>query len=493
MDSFDGAGIVLHQGGDNVIQGNIIAFNAVTGVGVADGSDNAILANSIYSNGGPGIDLDLNGVTDNDPDDADGGANRRQNFPVLQSATTGNIVSGILTSTPNTAFRIEFFLNNDCDLSGNGEGETFIGTESAQSDADGVASFEFAHQTAATPGQFITATATDPAYNTSEFGPCIAIMRPPKQVPEPGIITTVADGASDALGDGGPATRAGFDTGGIFVDRQGLLYIADRGNHRIRKVDEDGIITTVAGNGVRESSGDGGPAVEAGLGEPNAVFVTGGVLYISERFHRIRKVDEDGIITTVAGNGVRGFSGDGGPAVEATLNRPVDIFVDSRGNLFIADRNNHRVRKVDGEGIITTVAGNGVPVFSGDGGPAVEATLNRPVDISSTAPGISSSQTGTTIAFARWMKRASSRPSPATARRATNPLPTGRQPFRLRLESKLCSSTERATSTSPPGSGSTRSQRMALSLPSRATASGSSLATEDQRSKRASVSRATCS
>jgi len=128
---------------------------------------------------------------------------------------------------------------------------------------------------------------------------------------------------------------------------------------------QPGTITTVVGTGTAGFSGDGGAATAAKINSPRGLFIDGaGNLYIADRLnHRIRKVDADGIITTVAGTGVQGFSGDGGPATAAQLNDPTGVAVDEAGNLYIADAENHRIRKVDTGGIITTVAGTGVASF----------------------------------------------------------------------------------------------------------------------------------
>ena len=202
-----------------------------------------------------------------------------------------------------------------------------------------------------------------------------------RRVDGAGIITTIAGtGESGSSADGGPAIEANLNwPAGVAVDGAGNVYIADRGNDRIRRVDGAGVITTIAGTGVRGFSGDGGPAVEAKLDGPSGIAVDGaGNVYIADRGNdRIRRVDGAGVITTIAGTGVRGFSGDGGPAVEAKLDGPSGIAVDGAGNVYIADYNNHRVRRVDGAGIITTIAGTGVRGFSGDGGPAVEAELGQ--------------------------------------------------------------------------------------------------------------------
>lgn len=200
-----------------------------------------------------------------------------------------------------------------------------------------------------------------------------------------GVITTVAgDGAAGYAGDGGPAVEARLQHPyGVAVGADGSLYVADTKNHRIRKVDPAGIITTAAGRSGRgRYYGDGGPAAEARLNEPYGVAVgAGGSLYIADTLnHRIRKIDPDGIISTVAGDGVRRYGGDGGPAVKAGLNSPtaVAVAVGADGSLYIADMNNRRLRKVDPDGVITTVAGTGGAGHWGDGGPATEAAVGRP-------------------------------------------------------------------------------------------------------------------
>ena len=162
------------------------------------------------------------------------------------------------------------------------------------------------------------------------------------------------------------------------VDSSGNLYIADLGNNRIRKVTPSGTITTVAGNGTQGYSGDGGPATSAELNTTYGVAVDGsGNLFIID-LQRIRKVTPGGTITTVAGNGTEGYSGDGGPATSAELYYPSGVAVDGSGNLFIGDRINQRIRKVTPGGTITTVAGNGIYGYSGDGGPAISAQLYAP-------------------------------------------------------------------------------------------------------------------
>jgi sugar lactone lactonase YvrE len=200
-----------------------------------------------------------------------------------------------------------------------------------------------------------------------------------------GTITTVAgSGLQGFSGDGGPATSAKLnEPDGVAVDGKGNIYIADLRNGRVRKVSPGGTISTFAGTGVWGYSGDGGPATSAQLYAPQGVAVDGqGNVYIADRNnYRVRKVSAGGTITTFAGTGkcLGGtcFSGDGGPATSAQLYSPSGVAVDGNGNLYIADRDNSRVRKVSG-GTITTIAGTSTKGFSGDGGPATKAQLFYP-------------------------------------------------------------------------------------------------------------------
>src|ERR1039458_5040023 len=205
-----------------------------------------------------------------------------------------------------------------------------------------------------------------------------------------GVLTVVAgNGIQGFSGDGGPATSASLDflslggimpAGGVAVDSAGNLYIADTWNNRIRKV-SGGTITTVAGNGTFGYSGDGGPATSALLNLPSGVAVDSvGNFYIADALNnRIRKVS-GGTITTVAGKGDEGFSGDGGSATSASLYHPKGVDVDSAGNLYIADTGNYRIRKVSG-GTITTVAGNGGWGLPCNGGSATSACLFEPAGV----------------------------------------------------------------------------------------------------------------
>jgi uncharacterized protein (TIGR03437 family) len=238
------------------------------------------------------------------------------------------------------------------------------------------------------------------------------------------VINTVAgNGTMVFSGDGGPATKAGLGIPpDMAVDGAGNLYIVDRNNNRIRKVDTSGTMSSFAGNGTSGSSGDGGPAINAALFLPIGVAVDGtgnvyiadgasnglrkvdtsgkinsvpvissflsriaspggltvdsaGNVYISDlNGSAIYKLDKAGVLTTVAG-GASGFSGDGGPATKAALSFPSGVAVDGAGNIYFADKSNNRVRKVDTKGIITTFAGTGTAGFSGDGGPATSARL----------------------------------------------------------------------------------------------------------------------
>jgi len=198
-----------------------------------------------------------------------------------------------------------------------------------------------------------------------------------------GIITIVAgNGQSGFSGDGGPATNASLQYAGLAVDDFGNLFIADGGNNRIRKVDTNGIITTVAGDGTPGYTGDGGIATNATLNSPAGVAVDArGNLFIADGNNCIRKVDTNGFIMTVAGNGIPGYSGDGGTATNAELSAPTGLAVDTCGNLFISDELNNCIRKVDVNGIISTIAGNGTPGYSGDNGAATNASLNQPISV----------------------------------------------------------------------------------------------------------------
>lgn len=245
-----------------------------------------------------------------------------------------------------------------------------------------------------------------------------------------GIVTTVAGtGVAGFSGDGGPATSAMLNTPlSLALDANGNLYISDEKNNRIRKVSPNGNISTVAGNGSSQPTGDGGAATNAGMSPGsisidaagnlfindtiNNVFrkVTGGIItkiaaccgyvdpagaiYATGTQGEIDRMMPDGSLVRIAGNGLFSFSGDGGPATSASLRlsqatgqrSPSGIVEDSNGNVYVSDTFNHRIRRIS-NGIITTIAGNGKPGFSGDGGPAVSASLNNPAGLTLAANG----------------------------------------------------------------------------------------------------------
>ena len=207
-----------------------------------------------------------------------------------------------------------------------------------------------------------------------------------------GIINTVIGSGpigtgtddGDLAGDGGPAAAATLqEPWGIFLDSHSNLFFADRDNHAVRRVDPHGVITTVAGTGNRGFSGDGGAALAADLSRPQSVVVDsqGNIYFSDSDNHEIRRVDSQGMITSFAGTGANGYSGDGGPATAATMADPNGLVLDAMGNLYFVDDELNMVRRVGLDRIITTVAGTGDAGFSGDGGPASAAQLSTPSDL----------------------------------------------------------------------------------------------------------------
>jgi uncharacterized protein (TIGR03437 family) len=181
----------------------------------------------------------------------------------------------------------------------------------------------------------------------------------------------------------GNGNSTDLSVAGIAVDSAGNLFIADSANHRVRKVPANGTISTIAGDGVSGFSGDDGPALSARVSTLAGIAVdTLGEVYVVDAGNqRVRKILKNGFITTVAGNGQAGFSGDGGPAILAQLDDPSGIAVDGSGNFYIADTGNHRVRKVSADGTITTIAGNGIAGYTGDGGAGITASLMSPMGV----------------------------------------------------------------------------------------------------------------
>lgn len=198
----------------------------------------------------------------------------------------------------------------------------------------------------------------------------------------PPTLVSVAGGGSQ-LGDGGPATQAMLGAPvDVAIDGSGNIYVADFAHARVRRISADGTITTVAGNGSTTYSGDGGAATAAGM-KPAAIAVdAGGNLYIADHAGScIRKVAPSGTISTVAGTGMRGYSGDGGPGAAAMLYDPADVELDAAGNLYISDFGNHRLRRLTPNGTITTIAGTGSDSFGNMGGPATQAYLGNPTGL----------------------------------------------------------------------------------------------------------------
>ncbi len=200
-----------------------------------------------------------------------------------------------------------------------------------------------------------------------------------RKVDASGIITTVAgNNTTGYSGDGGPATDAQLQPTAVALDRNGNLYITDRRNSNIRKVNTSGVISTIAGTGTPGYTGDGSAATSAQINSPVGIVVdTAGTVFFSDsRNFVVRAISAAGIIRTVAGSGTTGYTGDGGPATAATFARPSGLALKADGTLYIADNTNNAVRMVSTSGIITTVAGTGTAGYSGDGGAATAATLS---------------------------------------------------------------------------------------------------------------------
>lgn len=200
-----------------------------------------------------------------------------------------------------------------------------------------------------------------------------------------GVVSTAAgDGIESYSGDGGPATAAQLNTpANIVFDASGNLYIADSANNRVRMISPSGVITTAAGNGVAGYSGDGGPATSAMLNSPEglAADADGNVYIADTQNNRIRKLLPGGTIISIAGNGNAAFLGDGGPANSAAIHAPEGLYSVAGGYIYIADTGNQRIRELLPNGTITTVAGNGAQGLAGDGGPATSAQLNSPTGV----------------------------------------------------------------------------------------------------------------
>ena len=225
-------------------------------------------------------------------------------------------------------------------------------------------------------------------------------------VDEGGFLRTVA-GAADGIvgtvgdeGDGGPAIDALFmQPDGIEVGPDDSIWVSDSLAHRVRLI-KDGVIDTVAGTGAAETSGDGGPGTEAAIHWPSALQLDPeGNLYIAEtRGHRVRRLAPDGTITTVAGTGVPGRDGDGGPATEAQLDQPYGLAWDDDGTLYIADRGNFCIRALAPDGTIATIAGTGHEGLTGDGGPADRARFGHMARLAMDGDGLLLADQGNSVA-----------------------------------------------------------------------------------------------
>ncbi|HXB12338.1 MAG TPA: hypothetical protein VNZ45_10150, partial [Bacteroidia bacterium] len=197
------------------------------------------------------------------------------------------------------------------------------------------------------------------------------------------ISTIAGNGTPGFSGDGGQATAAELNHATyIAIDKLGNIYIADYDNNRIRMINTSGIINTIAGTG-GGYSGDGGQATAAGMTLPGGVAVDkSGNVYIGEYYdNRIRMINTSGIINTIAGTGTPGFTGDGGLATAAEIHGASGVWVDASENLYITDMDNNRIRIVNTSGIISTIAGNGTAGYSGDGGQATAAEINSPGNV----------------------------------------------------------------------------------------------------------------
>jgi len=199
------------------------------------------------------------------------------------------------------------------------------------------------------------------------------------------IITTFAgNGSNGSNGDGGLGIEAQLSGGlyGLAYDGLGNLYVADSDNHKVRKITPEGVISTFAGTGLAGNNGDGGSALQANLSVLNVAVDVHNQVYILDSLHNVvRKVDSQGIITSIAGTGEQGFKGDGAAAELALFNHPQGIYVSSGGSIYIADTGNHRIRRIDQLGIINTIAGSGTAGFAGDQAAAISANLNAPTSV----------------------------------------------------------------------------------------------------------------
>jgi len=423
-------GVMIAFGSSNTIGGSVsgapnrIAHNAGDGVLVtqAGATGNAIRGNSVYANGGLGINLAPDGVTGNDNLDPDPGPNNLQNFPLLTSAQTGSaIIKGMFNSTASSIFLLDFYASTSCDASGNGEGQTYLGASAVVTDSMGNATFEVAFDAPLSAGQAVTATATDTGGNTSEFSTCsTATLLALSPLAGTGVAGDCGDGTTPAGSCAMNQPRGLFEiypASGVVAGQvqaaSGVppaLYYADSNNHKVKKIEPPTAaepVDDVAGGGTGCVTNptpphDGCLAKQAILSKPHDVFIAGKSLFIADSENcRIRRVDlGTNVITTVAGTGPPcAFGGDGiATATSINLHFPTGVAVDASGNLYIAERDANRIRRIEHGGdfvvnggageTISTVAGGGAgcllntaPPAPFDGCLATEATFTQPHDL----------------------------------------------------------------------------------------------------------------
>jgi trimeric autotransporter adhesin len=286
-------------------------------------------------------------------------------------------LTGTLTALPGLPGAAALYIDNTRGIVFDGQGNMIVADETGLVFIDvatGSTAQILGHEEIGEDSRGIVLDAAGNLYVADAWGNRVRVVRPTGEVE-----LVAGTGTAGFSGDGGPALLADLDgPSGVAVDAAGNVYISDSYNHRIRMVSAtDGTISTVAGTGNYNFNGEGLPALQANIGNPGAIHTLpdGSMLVADLTNSRIRRIS-GGIVTAFAGNGVHGFSGDGGPATSASLRSVMDIARDSAGNIYLADSGNRRLRRISPSGIITSVAGNGTYNLCGDGGPAAEACFN---------------------------------------------------------------------------------------------------------------------